>query len=133
MGASLEDRPRYTATTSFETFALPWSPGAEPWDDPRLQAISAAANEIDEKRNAWLNPPDASEAVLKKRTLTNLYNERRTWLANLHAALDRAVWSAYGWPDDPTETTDEQILERLLALNGERSGGESRSESESGK
>lgn len=121
--------PRYTPTTCFETFALPWSPGEEPWDDPRLQAISAAANELDDKRNAWLNPPDASEAVLKKRTLTNLYNERPTWLANLHATLDRAVWSAYGWPDDPAETTDEQILERLLALNGERSG----SDSESGR
>jgi type II restriction/modification system DNA methylase subunit YeeA len=27
MGTSLEDRPRYTPTTCFETFPLPWSPG----------------------------------------------------------------------------------------------------------
>ena len=72
------------------------------------------------EQRAWLNPPDASEAELKKRTLTNLYNARPTWLANLHAALDRAVWAAYGWEDDPAETTDEMILERLLGLNGER-------------
>ncbi len=40
--------------------------------------------------------------------------------AQAHAALDRAVWAAYGWEDDPGETEDEAILERLLALNGER-------------
>jgi hypothetical protein len=62
----------------------------------------------------------ASAEKLKKRTLTNLYNQRPTWLANLHAALDRAVWAAYGWKDDPAATTDENILGRLLTLNGER-------------
>jgi hypothetical protein len=51
---------------------------------------------------------------LAKRTLTNLYNERPAWLANAHAKLDRAVAHAYGFPVD---LTDEQILERLLALN----------------
>jgi len=59
---------------------------------------------------------------LNKRTPTNLYNARPTWLANAHHTLDRAVWSAYAWPDAPAETTDEEILERLLALNGERQG-----------
>ena len=34
-------------------------------------------------------------AELKKRTLTNLYNARPTWLANDHAALDRVVFVAY--------------------------------------
>jgi len=106
--------------TCFETFPLPWSPGKEPWRDERLHAIANAAQELDETRNNWLNPTDASEAELKKRTLTNLYNARPTCLANLHAALDRAVWAAYGWEDDPAETTDEMILERLLGLNGER-------------
>ena len=56
------------------------------------------------------------------RTLTNLYNARPTWLANLHAALDRAVWAAYGWGDpDPALTEEDAILGRLLALNGHRS------------
>ena len=46
-----------------------------------------------------------------------------TWLANLHAALDRAVWAAYGWDDpDPAATEEDAILSRLLALNGERTG-----------
>ncbi len=55
---------------------------------------------------------------LKKRTLTNLYNARPTWLANAHARLDRAVYAAYGWPP---ETTDEDVLKNLLALNLARS------------
>lgn len=117
--------PRYTPTTCFETFPLPWPPGTEPVDDPRLQAIAAAAENLNDLREHWLNPPDASEAELKKRTLTNLYNTRPTWLANAHAALDRAVWTAYGWPDDPAETTDEQILERILALNLDRAAQQS--------
>jgi hypothetical protein len=52
-----------------------------------------------------------------RRTLTNLYNQRPTWLANAHDALDAAVADAYGWPAD---LPDQQILERLLALNLER-------------
>jgi type II restriction/modification system DNA methylase subunit YeeA len=116
--------PRYTPTTCFETFPLPWSPGQEPWDDPRLHAIATAARELDERRRAWLDPDGATEAELKKRTLTNLYNARPAWLANLHAALDRAVWAAYGWDDpDPATTDADVILARLLALNGERASG----------
>ncbi|MBA2598292.1 MAG: hypothetical protein H0V00_16845 [Chloroflexia bacterium] len=37
------------------------------------------------------------------------------------SALDRAVLAAYGWDErTPEETTDEEILTRVLALNGER-------------
>ena len=52
-----------------------------------------------------------------RRTLTNLYNQRPTWLANAHATLDAAVADAYGWPAD---LPNQEILERLLALNPER-------------
>jgi type II restriction/modification system DNA methylase subunit YeeA len=115
--------PRYTPTTCFETFPLPWPPGQEAWRDPRVHAIAQAARALDAARTAWLNPPDADEATLKKRTLTNLYNQRPTWLAQLHAALDRAVWSAYEWDDpDPAEVPEDEILARLLALNLERAG-----------
>jgi type II restriction/modification system DNA methylase subunit YeeA len=109
--------PRYTPTTTFETFPFPWPPGQEPSDDPHLQAIAAAAKRLVELRDNWLNPPGASDAELKKRTLTNLYNQRPTWLANAHATLDRAVLAAYGWPPD---LGDDEVLARLLALNGER-------------
>jgi type II restriction/modification system DNA methylase subunit YeeA len=81
------------------------------------QVTEAAARELVEKRDAWLNPPGASQAELKKRTLTNLYNQRPTWLDLAHRKLDEAVLDAYGWPH---ELSDEEILERLLALNLER-------------
>ncbi len=109
--------PTYNNTTCFETFPFPWPPGQEPVDDPRMQAIARAAQELVEKRDVWLNPPDAGPEVLKKRTLTNLYNQRPTWLQLAHQKLDEAVLDAYGWPH---ELSDEEILERLLQLNQER-------------
>ena len=65
-----------------------------------------------------------AERVLKRRTLTNLYNERPAWLANLHQALDAAVFAAYGWPEAaaPGESGEEELLSRLLALNLARVG-----------
>jgi hypothetical protein len=96
MGTSLEDRPRYTPTSTFETFPLPWPQREEPEEDPRVQSISAAAKRLDELRRNWLNPEGASKAELKKRTLTNLYNTRPTWLHNAQAELDAAVFEAYG-------------------------------------
>ncbi|MDR3489124.1 MAG: hypothetical protein P4M05_30020 [Bradyrhizobium sp.] len=107
--------------------------------DPRAIHIATAAKRLNELRENWLNPADLvkrvpevvagypdrllpvddkAAAVLKKRTLTNLYNERPTWLANAHRDLDEAVAAAYGWPKD---ISDEDALERLLALNLERS------------
>ena len=108
---------RYTPTTTFETFPFPWPPGQEPQDEPRVRAIAQVAKELNDKREAWLNPPGASEAELKKRTLTNLYNQRPAWLDLAHKKLDAAVLAAYGWP---AELTDEEILARLLSLNWER-------------
>ena len=72
-------------------------------------------------REGWLNPPGVSAAELRKRTLTNLYNQRSTWLENIHARLDAAVADAYGWAADLPDT---EILERLLALNLERAKAE---------
>ncbi len=67
-------------------------------------------------------PRDADYArKLAKRTLTNLYNERPAWLAHAHAKLDAAVAAAYGIDVD---LTNEQILEKLLALNIERANDE---------
>lgn len=117
MGTSLEDRPRYTPTTTFETYPFPWRPGKEPQDDPRVLAIAAAAKELVELRDAWLNPPGLDEKELQRRTLTNLYNERPDWLDAAHKRLDAAVLDAYGWPHD---LSDEEILARLLELNLER-------------
>lgn len=60
------------------------------------------------------------EKELAQRTLTKLYNQRPAWLAQAHAALDRAVAAAYGWPEDPATLSDDQVLRRLLALNRAR-------------
>jgi len=109
--------PRYSSARTFETFPFPWPPGHEPKDSPLVKAIAEAARELVEKRDAWLNPPDADEEELKQHTLTNLYNNRPAWLAEAHRNLDEAVFAAYGWP---VTLTDAELLERLLALNHDR-------------
>ena len=121
-GTQLREREsgfRYTPTTCFETFPLPWPPGQEPSDSPLVEAIAGAARRLDELREGWLNPegPLVGEDELKRRTLTNLYNERPAWLDTAHRTLDEAVFNAYGWP--PT-LTDDEVLARLLSLNQER-------------
>jgi type II restriction/modification system DNA methylase subunit YeeA len=143
LGTSLENRPRYTATTTFDTFPFPerLTPNilaAEYAEDPRAIAIAEAARRLNNLREAWLNPPDLVErvpevvpgypdhivpvnpkaaAILKTRTLTNLYNEQPAWLDNAHSDLDAAVAAAYGWP---ANISPEEALSRLLALNLER-------------
>ena len=138
---SLEDRPRYTPTTTFETFPFPDGltpdvPAADYANDPRAADIADAARRLVELRDRWLNPPEWVEWVdepvpgypkrpvprdedaakpLKKRTLTNLYNDRPQWLADAHTALDTAVAEAYRWPAD---ISDDDALGELLALNG---------------
>ena len=140
LGTSLEDRPRYTPTTTFEPFPFPAGltpnvPAADYAGDPRASAIADAARRLVELRGRWLNPPEwvewinepvpgfpkrpvprneAAAKALKKRTLTNLYNARPQWLADAHAALDAAVASAYGWP---TDISDDDGLRELLRLN----------------
>ncbi|CAN5491008.1 class I SAM-dependent DNA methyltransferase [soil metagenome] len=111
--------PTYNAQSCFETFPFPWPPGHESQDGPRVQAIAQAAKELVEKRDAWLNPPGLGDKELQKRTLTNLYNARPTWLDMAHKKLDAAVFAAYDWP---TTLSDEEVLIRLLALNLERAG-----------
>jgi REP element-mobilizing transposase RayT len=62
-GTQLEDRPRYTPTTCFETFPFPWDhrlPVEALTDEQRTHhtAISEAARNLDELRTRWLNPPE---------------------------------------------------------------------------
>ena len=140
LGTSLEDRPRYTPTTTFETFPFPDgltpnTPAADYAADPRAAAIADTAQRLVELRDRWLNPPEwvewlhepvpgyptrpvprdeAAATALKTRTLTSLYNARPTWLADAHAALDAAVATAYGWPAD---ISNDDALAELLALN----------------
>jgi hypothetical protein len=113
---------RYTPTTCFQTFPFP-----RPTEEQR-DAIATAADELNQLRENWLNPTDMlGQPALpldqqRRRTLTNLYNDYYpTWLTNAHAKLDEAVADAYGWP---TDLNDEEILDRLLALNLRRAAEE---------
>ncbi len=82
LGTSLEDRPRYTPTTTFETFPFPagmtprdtagWGPGATICGSheespapipPCAQAIASAAKRLNELRENWLNPPEWTERI----------------------------------------------------------------------
>ena len=144
LGTSLEDRPRYTPPTTFETFPFPegLTPNLAPADytNPAAAEIAAAAQALNTLRDNWLNPPEwvdwvrtpeeekagyparpvakpGHEADLKKRTLTNLYNARPAWLDNAHKTLDAAVAKAYGWCDYTPVMPDEEILRRLLVMN----------------
>jgi hypothetical protein len=183
MGTQLREAEsgfRYTPTTCFETFPLPWPPGKENVKSPAYKQIAAAAKELNDLRERWLNPPEwlslieekvdaeenfsdvpaearpllrrsaimaraAKDARLKKRTLTNLYNERPEWLKNAHENLDRAVLAAYALTDQKGDWNESwaqvfrdkdsangetsrteveaKILGNLLRLNGERSTG----------
>jgi hypothetical protein len=64
--------------------------GKVPCAFPPVTAISEAARELNELRERWLNPSADSigESELKKRTLTNLYNARPTWLDIAHRKLE---------------------------------------------
>lgn len=146
-GSTLEDRPCYTPTTTFESFPFPegLTPNLASADYTNTAAaeIATAAQVLNKLRESWLNPPEwvdwvrtpeeekadyparpvakpGHDAHLKKRTLTNLYNIRPAWLDNAHKTLDKAVANAYGWNDYTPEMSDEEILRRLLVLNQAR-------------
>jgi len=113
------------------------------------ERIARAAQRLNALRENWLNPPEWTQRVpeviplgmeaspypdrivpkngyekdLAGRTLTRLYNLRPAWLAAAHEALDAAVVQAYGWTDYSPVLADEDILQRLLALNVQRSAG----------
>ena len=133
--------PTYNAKSCFETFPFPEGVLTDPDPDACFPKVAEAARRLNELRESWLNPldlvrrvpevvpgypdrllpvDDQAAALLKKRTLTHLYNERPTWLANAHRDLDEAVAAAYGWPAD---LSDEEILRRLLELNLARAEG----------
>lgn len=125
IGGTLEDRPRYNNSLIFDPFPFP-----DP-DEATRARLRALGEELDATRKTvQAEHPDL--------TLTGLYNVlekvragaeltpaevdvksrgRVLILKDLHDQIDRATADAYGWPHD---LTDEQILEKLVALNAER-------------
>jgi DNA-binding FrmR family transcriptional regulator len=130
-GGTLEDRPVYTKATCFDAFSFPAA------SDPMNQRIRLLGEQLDAHRKR-------QQALHPDLTITGMYNvleKLRTGealtakdktiheqglvsvLKQIHDDLDAAVFDAYGWPHD---LTDEQILERLVALNAERAEEEKR-------
>jgi hypothetical protein len=62
----------------------------------------------------------AKDARLKKRTLTNLYNERPTWLKFAHETLDRAVLAAYAAVDPEGQWSEDWAAVWIDAGAGQR-------------
>ena len=130
---TLEDRPRYFKTKSFDPFPFP-----DPSPAQRT-LIAELAEELDASRKRAL-------AEVPRLTVTELYNLRAAWVAGtltpaqreravaagagivarLHEELDAAVAAAYGWADDwrAGPLPPAEIVARLLALNAERAAEE---------
>lgn len=117
--------PRYNKSRCFDPFPFPDA------TESQKSQLRALGEELDATRKrVQAEHPDL--------TLTGLYNVLEKLkagaalsdaeedvkhrglvliLKELHEQIDAAVAQAYGWPAD---LTDEQILERLVALNAER-------------
>jgi hypothetical protein len=122
---------RYNRTRCFDPFPFPAA------TDAQRQRIRDLGEQLDAHRKR-------QQAAHPGLTITGMYNvleklrsgealtvkERGiheqglvSVLKQLHDDLDAAVFDAYGWPHD---LTDEQLLERLVALNAERAAEERR-------
>ena len=124
-GGTLEDRPRYNKTRCFETFPFP-----DPTEEQKAR-IRSLAEQLDAHRKRQQGQyPDLTitgiyNVIEKLRSGEALTPKERviheqglvSVLKRLHDDLDVAVFEAYGWPSDLSE---EQILERLVALNADR-------------
>lgn len=117
--------PTYNHTDCFDPFPFP-TPDLE-----TAAEIRAIAEELDAHRKArqaehpGLTLTDMYNVLEKLRSGVTLNDDDRLikdhglvlMLNEYHDRLDAAVARAYGWPAD---LTDEQILEKLVALNAER-------------
>ncbi len=117
--------PRYTPTTCFETFPLPWPPGQEPAEAtpttpgrrhrrrrrrPRRQAPPLARSPRRHPRPAQETHPHQPLQRPPHLARPRPRRPRPRRLVRLRLAPGR----------DPATVPEETILERLLALNGER-------------
>ncbi len=135
LSSSLEDRLRYSASDCFDTFPFPPEAAMQP--DGKLEASGEA-----------LYAFRARLMVERDQGLTTTYNQLKDpelvdaeieELRRQHVELDRAVLAAYGWSDiEPPpftapvtgdeqrarEAFDDEVIDRLFALNAERAAEE---------
>jgi restriction-modification enzyme MmeI-like protein len=130
-GGTLEDRPRYNKDVCFDTFAFP-----SPSELLKAQ-IAGVAEELDafrkqrQKEHPELTLTQMYNVLEKLRASAALDEDDEAIkekgliliLRELHDKLDRLVFEAYGWPQT---LSDEEILEKLVALNHERAAEEKR-------
>jgi hypothetical protein len=121
--------PRYNNSVCFDPFPFP-----DPTPEQK-QKIRELGERLDaHRKRVQAAHPDITitgmynllEKLRAGQPLTDKdreYNNRAlvSTLKQIHDELDTAVLDAYGWPHD---ITDEQILERLVALNAERAAEE---------
>lgn len=124
-GLGVRHEPRYNKTRCFDPFPFPDA------SDAHRKRIRTIAERLDAHRTArqaehptlTLNAMySALEKLRANETLTDKDKAIHTQglvsvLQQLHVELDVAVLDAYGWP---TTLTDEEILERVVQLNAER-------------
>jgi hypothetical protein len=124
-GGTLEDRPVYNKTRCFDPFPFPAC------NDDKRDTVRQLGEELDahRKRQQSLHPDlsltEMYNVLSKLRANEPLApNEQRVYQTGLisvlkqtHDELDEAVCEAYGWP---LVMTDEEILQRVVALNAER-------------
>lgn len=127
-GGTLEDRPRYNKTRCFDPFPFP------DCTETQKARIRKLAEELDAHRKRaqqqhGLGLTDIYNVLEKLRAGTALSTKERalhdaalvSTLKHLHDELDAAVADAYGWP---WPLADEDILERVVALNAARAAEE---------
>jgi hypothetical protein len=121
----------YVKTKCFDPFPFPDPP------ESLKEKLRALGEELDATRKrVQAEHPDLTltglynvlEKVKADATLNEAEEEVKTSglvmvLKDLHEQIDAATAEAYGWPAD---LSDEQILERLVALNAERAKEEAR-------
>ena len=148
LGSSMKDDLRYTPSDCFETFPFPeaWETAAnveavgEYYHDFRADLMARHGEGLTRTYNRFHYPHENAPEIVT--------------LRSLHAAMDRAVFDAYGWRDIPTDCeflvdyaieedkwgarnkpyryrwpddVRDEVLARLLELNAGRAAEEARS------
>lgn len=117
--------PRYNKTRCFDTFPFP---GCSESHERRIREYAEALDSHRKSRqaaNPSLTMTEIYNVLEKLRSGETLSEKERniheqalsSVLKQFHDDLDTAVFEAYGWPNS---LSDDEILERLVALNLER-------------
>jgi hypothetical protein len=130
-GGTLEDRPTWTNSTCFDPFPFPAATAAQQQSIRDLGEALDAHRKKQRAAHPGLTITGMYNVLEKLRTGEALTAKEKTVhddglvsvLKKIHDDLDAAVFAAYGWP---ATLTDDEILERLVALNHERAAEEKR-------